>query len=211
MSNNKRILTLRSTDISVLNSGSDYYNTTVSAPTGIVSNNRCNLLFNNVSLRDLFGNEYYEKFEKFRITLAQAYVGNSITGISTTLTPALAQAQNLGVYLSGLPFDSPVYIPGIGQQQRALMGMMNLSVLPLVAGAAAGDLFNYPDNGLHYTFAKATNNLNLQIEIFCNDTGTYPVYSASTELRGQSVFTFVIEGIPTEETVQEPVVNRMIR
>ena len=84
MSNNKRILTLRSTDISVLNSGSDYYNTTVSAPTGIVSNNRCNLLFNNVSLRDLFGNEYYEKFEKFRITLAQAYVGNSITGISTT-------------------------------------------------------------------------------------------------------------------------------
>lgn len=211
MSNNKRILTLRSTDISTLNAGTDYYNTTVSTTTGIVSNNRCSLLFNNVSMRDLFGNEYYEKFDKFRISLAQAYVGNSTTGISATLTPALAQAQNLSVYLSGLPFDSPVYIPSIGQQQRAIMGMMNLSVLPLVAGAGSGDLFNYPDNGLSYTFSKSMTNVNMLIEIFCNDTGVYPVYSASTELRGQSVFTFVVEGIPNEETVQEPVLNRMIR
>lgn len=211
MSNNKRILTLRTTDISTLNSGTDYYNTTVSNANGTVSQNRNSFLFNNVGIRDLFGNEYYEQFDKFRISLAQAYVGQSLTGIATALTPELCQAQNLSVWLSGIPFDAPVYIPSVGQGGKAIMGLCNLSQLPLVAGAGSGDVFNYPENGLHYTFSKTSTNVNLLVELYSNDTGTFPTYTASTQLRGQCVFTFVIEGIPKEETIQQPVMNRMIR
>jgi len=212
MSSNKRILSLRTTDISTLNAGADYYNTTVSTATGIVANNRCNITFRNVSLRDLMGNEYYEKYEKFSISLAQAYVGQSYTAISATVTPDLAQAQNLGVWLSGLPFDTPIYIAGVGQQQKALMGCVQLGILPLVAGASQGDVTNFPNNSYAYTFSKSMTNVDINIQLLCNDTGAFPVYSAATQLRGQMVFTFVVEGLDNEETKQEPMpMNRMIR
>ena len=212
MSSNKRILTLRTTDISTLNAGSDYYNTTVSSSSGSVTNNRCNLTFNNVSFRDLMGNEYYEKFDKFKISLAQAYVGQSLTAISATVTPSLAQAQNLGIWLSGVPFDSPIYIASQGQSQKALMGCVQLSILPLVAGASSGDITNFPNNNFSYTFSKTATNTNLNIQLLCNDTATFPTYTASTELRGQMVFTLVVEGISKDETNQEEAPsNRMIR
>ena len=212
MSSNKRILTLRTTDISTLNAGADYYNTTVSSAAGIVANNRCNITFRNVSIKDLMGNEYYEQFDKFRISLAQAYVGQSLTAISATVTPALAQAQNLGIWLSGIPFDTPVYIASVGQQQKALMGCMQLSILPLVAGAASGDITNYPNNNYSYTFSKSATNVDMVIELLCNDTGTYPAFTAATQLRGQMVFTFVVEGIEKQETNQQPApANRLIR
>lgn len=212
MSSNKRILTLRTTDISTLNAGADYYNVTVSTATGTVTNNRCNITFRNVSFRDLMGHEYYEKFDKFRISLAQSYIGQSTTAIAATVTPALAQAQNLGIWLSGVPFDSPVYIAGVGQQQMALMGTAQLSILPLVAGAASGDLTNYPNNNFSYTFSKTATNTDLNIRLLCNDTADFPAFTAATQLRGQMVFTFVVEGIPKEETTQQPApATRMIR
>lgn len=212
MSSNKRILTLRTTDISTLNAGADYYNTTVSSTAGIVANNRCNITFRNVSFRDLMGHEYYEKFNKFRISLAQAYVGQSLTAIAASVTPALAQAQNLGIWLSGVPFDTPVYIASVGQQQKALMGCMQLSILPLVAGAASGDITNYPNNNYSYTFSKVITNTDLNIQLLCNDTADFPAFTAATQLRGQMVFTFVVEGIENEETEQQPApANRLIR
>ena len=212
MSSNKRILTLRSTDISTLNSGGDYYGVTISNSAGSVANNRCNITFNNVSFKDLMGNEYYEQFDKFRISLAQAYIGQSLTAISASVTPALAQAQNLGIWLSGIPFDTPIYIASQGQSQKALMGCVQLSILPLVAGAASGDVTNFPNNNFTYTFNKTATNTNINIQLLCNDTATFPAYTAATELRGQMVFTLVVEGIPKDETAQEPApANRLIR
>ena len=70
MNNKESILfSLKTTSINLSSVYNDYFDTTVSTPNGIVSNNRCSFTWYNINIRNIIGNTIYEKYDRFNITL----------------------------------------------------------------------------------------------------------------------------------------------
>ena len=127
----KRILILRSSDISSTNTNTTYYGNTIRNQVGTVSNNRDNMTWNNVNIRQIMGS-MYDKYERFNISLVSAYVGVAEDAwMASALQPtqAVENIRNLIVKLSGLPFDAPCWSQKKGQTQLAPMGTILLNRL----------------------------------------------------------------------------------
>ena len=69
--NNKEVITftLKTTSVDPSLVYTDYFGNTISNQNGIISNNRCNYTWYNINLRNILGNDIYEKYDKFNISL----------------------------------------------------------------------------------------------------------------------------------------------
>ena len=181
-----RLLNLSSYDINASDTLADYYNKTVSTPFGTVSDNRWSLTWNNIDLSKVFGDDFYNRFNLFKITLVNYNLLLSPTSaISTPITAQHYQDAYVNWFLQGLPFYPPVYNSTNG-------AVLNTGYLPL---DPTSPNFNIA-GGLSWTFTKVKTT-NISVNMRSVATGApYNPGSDSTYLWGHCTLTFQITGVP---------------
>jgi hypothetical protein len=169
----------------------DYFNTTISNSVGTITNNRYTVTWNNINLRQLMGDTYYNSYSKFSIKFTLGITNNLTT---TTLANSYKKYNDYCIdhYLSGLNFD-PL-------QNQVLVVTGSLFTLPTSAGALVGfSALNYGNtihNNPEYTFTKPTQDtVNITINILSTNTQQVIVPLTSAEILGHSSYTFEIKGI----------------
>lgn len=182
-----RLLNLSSYDINASDTLADYYNKTVSTPFGTVSDNRWSLTWNNIDLSKVLGDDFYNRFNLFKITLINYNLLLSPTSkISTQVTAQHYQDAYINWYLQGLPFYPPVY------NNIASGAVLNTGYIPLDPSSASFTM----TNSLSWSFTKVKTT-NISINMRSVATGLpYNPGSDTTYLWGHSTLTFQITGIP---------------
>jgi len=77
-------LCLKTFDINASDAQADYFNQTVTTTKGRISNNRSTYTWFNVNLRNLLSDEWYNKYDKFNISLVSATQSYFNLGIDTS-------------------------------------------------------------------------------------------------------------------------------
>lgn len=201
----KRILILRTTDILSTNTNSTYYGQTIRNQNGTISNNRDNMTWNNINMRQLLGS-MYDKYERFNISLVSAYIGVAEDAwMASALQPtqAVENIRNLVIKLGGLPFDAPVWSQKKGQTQLAPVGTILLNRLhdsEIIKGCGKPALQQYPQEANQYTFTKSCDISSINIQLHNVQTDTFPIYElygapTAPRLHGHCIFMFSIEGV----------------
>lgn len=212
----KKILILRTTDILSTNTNATYYGTTQETNSGIISNNRDNMTWKNVNMRQVLGT-LYDKYERFNISLVQATVGvaeDAWLASALQNTQAVEGIRNLVIKMGGMPFDAPIWSQKKGQTQLAPMGTILLNRLhdsEIIKGCGKATQQIYPAESCRYTFTKNCDNVNINIQLHNVQSDTYPVYDlygapTAPRLHGHCVFVFSIEGV-TKDTPERRVLK----
>ena len=174
--------------ISNSTTATDYFNTTISNTVGTITNNRYTTTWNNVNLRQLMGDTYYNSYSKFAIKF--------MVGTNNVLnTTVLANSYNknnsyfVDYYLSGLPFDP-------SQSQVVINSGVQIG-MPTTAGAALGfGIGSFFTDVPQYTFNKPSQDtVNLTINILSTNTQQNIVPATSAEIIGHGIYVFEIKGI----------------
>jgi len=201
--NETRVLTLRSYDINASNTATDYYNTTVTTAAGEVTNNRMTLTWNNVNLRQLMGDPFYDKFDKFHIRLNTLLTGQTLTAVVSPATAASVDARSVVMYLSGLAFDPSPYNQGSSTHSASKV-QFTMNVLPAIAttaGLGVGAVNVYAvGQSPSYTFSKTADSPTIKIDIVQQSNQQPFTPAAATSLYGHMDFIFEIHGISESET-----------
>lgn len=213
-SNEIRNLTLRSYDINASNTASAYYNTVVTTAAGTVADNRMTLTWNNVNLRQLMGDAFYNKFDKFHIRLNTWLIGQTQTAIIAVQTAASTDARAVDVYMSGLAWDPAPYNQGSATHSAGRVQIMS-SVLPLIGttaglGVAQSVSYGY-GQAPSYTFSKNSDSPTITIQMLQQSNQTAFVPAADTSLYGHMDFIFEIHGLDDNETATQIDRNLMAR
>jgi len=181
----KRNLILNTEWISNSLNAADYFNTTISNSVGTISNNRYTITWNNINLRQLMGDTYYNTYSKFSIKM-------NATQTSTLSTTTLATSYNavntyyVDHYLSGLTFDPSV--------NRVLIASGS-NVRP-PAGSSLGYGIGFAPQNPNYIFSKpAQDTVNITINLVTINTQQPIVPLTSAEIFGHSLYVFEIKGI----------------
>ena len=189
-------LILNTFDISSSISTTDYYNATIDNQFGTISNNRCNITWKNINLRNLLGT-IYDKYETFNLYLYQV----SQTG-AFGVVPSSSPFLLVDIKLNGLQFLNNTY----NNTSRNNTGAVFLTSYLLNnahnrSGGTVTPMF-YPTI---FTFGKNTENMNINIEMKCTRDNEYPTLLAPTAVPlvtsyafGTFNFMFKIKGIPTK-------------
>jgi hypothetical protein len=184
----KRNLILSTEWISTSLNAEDYFNTTISNSIGTITNNRYTNTWNNINLRQLMGDTYYNTYSKFGIKINTAVSNNLLT---TNLANSYNKSNNYCIdhYLSGLPFD-----PSVNQ---VLFASGTNATQPTTAGTSLGfGLGPYSPTNPEYIFSKpAQDTVNLTINIVSTNTQQPIVPLTSAEIIGHSLYVFEIKGI----------------
>jgi hypothetical protein len=189
MTTEVRNLVLYTAWISNSTTATDYFNTTISNTVGTITNNRYSVTWNNINLRQLMGDTYYNSYSKFSIKILQGNINNLLT---TTLANSYKKFNDycFDIYLSGLNF-----VPSLGQ---VLISSGNVISMPTSAGANLGygvPASRYPTTP-EYTFTKpAQDTVNITINILSTNTQQVIVPLTSAEILGHSIYNFEIKGI----------------
>ena len=103
-------LVLNTLDISTDISAATYYNHIIDNQFGTITNNRCNLTWKNINLKNLLGVLYdrYETFNLYLYQIAQS-CAFSITAPIVAAAPSSAPFLLVDVRLKGLPFLNNTY------------------------------------------------------------------------------------------------------
>lgn len=184
----KRNLILSTEWISTSLNAEDYFNTTISNSVGTITNNRYTNTWNNINLRQIMGDTYYNTYSKFSIK-----INTSVSNI--LLTTYLANSYNrvnkycVDHYLSGLTFD-----PSVSQ---VLFASGSNTLLPVTAGTSLGfGVGPYITINPEYVFSKpAQDTVNLTINTVTTNTQQPIVPLTSAEIIGHSLYVFEIKGI----------------
>jgi hypothetical protein len=210
--NEYRVLTLRSYDINASNTATDYFNTTVTTPAGEVADNRMTLCWNNVNLRLLMGDAFYNKFDKFHIRLNTLLIGQTQTAVLATQTAASADARSVEMYMSGLAWDPAPYNQGSSTKSAGRV-QFSMNVLPQIAATAGlgiGQVSVFAmGQSPSFTFSKTADSPTIKIHIVQQSNQQPFVPAAATSLYGHFDFTFEIHGISENETMTTPDRNLM--
>jgi hypothetical protein len=184
----KRNLILSTEWISTSLNAADYFNTTITNSVGTITNNRYTNTWNNINLRQLMGNTYYNSYSKFSIKINTAVSNNLLT---TNLANSYNKSNNYCIdhYLSGLPFDQSV--------NQVLFASGTNATQPTTAGTSLGfGLGPYSPTNPEYIFSKpAQDTVNLTINIVSTNTQQPIVPLTSAEIIGHSLYVFEIKGI----------------
>jgi len=175
--------------ISDSTNAADYYNTTISNSVGSISNNRSTNTWNNINLRQLMGDTYYNTYSKFTITstdieqnvLNTTYLANTYRRVNDYFSD---------LYLSGLQFDPSI--------TDALIGTGVALTPPTGAGQTVGFglTTNKNDTGPIYVFNKPQQDtVNITINRKITSTQQFCIPLSSDEILGHSVYFFEIKGI----------------
>jgi len=174
---------LKTTSINASTVFADYLNTTISTPTGVITNNRNTMTWFNVNLRNLLG-PMYDKYNAFNLCL------NSYAMSSSGTSTILNDNATLHIYLSGLSFLS-----NDNQSTGVSNNNVILRQLKLPVGASVTDNQTFTDK-VYFTFLKNCDNVNLTIELKTVVTNTYPnVSGVANNLQGHMAFNFSIYGV----------------
>jgi hypothetical protein len=166
----------------------DYFNTTISNSVGTISNNRNSMTWNNINLRQLMGDTYYNSYNKFSIKISGSTTNVLLT---TSLANSYRKSNDyfFDYYLSGLQFD-----PSLSQ---VLISSGNLLYPPTTAGALLGyGSATKRDANPEYTFIKPQQDtVNISINLLIANTQQICVPQSSNEILGHSLYNFEIKGI----------------
>lgn len=202
-SNEYRVLTLRSYDINASNTAADYFNTVVTTPAGEVADNRMTLTWNNVNLRQLMGDSFYNKFDKFHIRLNTLLIGQTTTAVLTPQTAAATEARSVEMYMSGLAWDPAPYNQGSSTHSAGRV-QFSMNVLPQIAataGLGVGQVSVFAvGQSPSFTFSKTADSPTIKIHIVQQADQLPFVPAAATSLYGHMDFTFEIHGLAESET-----------
>ena len=205
MSNEIRNLVLRSYDINASNANTVYFSATGAAvvtAAGSVADNRNTMIWNNVNLRLMMGDTFYNKFNKFHIRLNTFYQGQMTTSIVVTSATS-TDARSVDIYLSGLAFDPAPYNQGSASKSAGRVQIIS-SILPAIgtaAGQGVGAVTNYSyGQSPSFTFSKTADSPTIKIEIVLANTQVAFVPASNLLFYGHTEFNFEIHGIPDEET-----------
>ena len=195
--NNKEVITftLKTTSIDPSLVYTNYFGNTITTPSGIVTNNRCNFTWYNINLRNILGNYIYEKYDKFNISLNT--VAMSSQGSSTTMTP---DARTLYIKMSGLP-----WLSSYDTNNPTTYATLNAIVIPTTASTTYLNNINNPQI---LTFLKSVDNVNINIVLHSIELDNFDNYADATQLFGQ--FSFLFSITPVIEDHIDITRNRMI-
>ena len=134
--NNKEVITfsLKTTSIDPSIIYTDYFNKTVTTPNGIVSNNRCSFTWYNINLRNIVGNNMYEKYDKFNISLNTIAMSSQATNTSMTVDPRI-----LYIKCSGLP-----WISSYNSSNASTYATLNVIQIPITPSVTYLNNINNP-------------------------------------------------------------------
>lgn len=205
-SNEIRTLALRSYDINPSNSAATYYSATgapVVTAAGIVADNRMTMTWNNVNLRQLMGDTFYNKFDKFHIRLNTFMMGQNGTSVLAAQTVASSDARSVDIYMLGLPWDPSPYNQGSATKSAGRVQIMStvLPILPTTAGLGVGQSVSYGyGQSPSHTFSKTADSPTITIQIVTASTQTAYIPASNALLYGHCDFIFEIHGLVDEET-----------
>ncbi len=183
--NNKEVITfsLKTTSIDSSVFYTDYFGKTITTNTGIVTNNRCNYKWFNINLRNILGDEIYQKYNKFNLSLNT--VTMSSQGSSTTMTP---DARTLYIKMSGLPWLSS-YGSNSTSSNSSTFAILNVIQVPTTPGATYLNNINNPQI---LSFTKNSENVTINIVLHSVEYDLFDTYADATQLFGQFGFIFSI-------------------
>lgn len=210
-----RALVLRSYDINPSNSAATYFSATgapVITAAGTIADNRMTMTWNNVNLRQMMGDTFYNKFDKFHIRLNIFKIGQNATSVIATQTVATADARSADIFMLGLPWDPAPYNQGSSTKSAGRVEIMAvvLPIIPATAGLGIGQSINYGyGQSPSYTFSKTADSPTITIQIVTASTQTAYIPAASTLLYGHSEFIFEIHGLADSETMT-PIDNNLM-
>lgn len=211
MSNEIRNVVLRSYDINASNTNTVYFNIVINTAAGTVADNRNTMTWNNVNLRQMMGDTFYDKFNKFHIRLNTLYTGLMTTSVATA-TATTTDARSVDIYMSGLAFDPAPYNQGSSTKSagRVQIGSSILQALSTSAGLSPGQTTNYGlGQSPSYSFSKTSDSPTIKIEIVLSNTQVAYVPATNLLGYGHTEFNFEIHGLPDEETATTPDSNLM--
>lgn len=184
-----RVLNISSYDINASDTLADYYNKTVSTAYGTVSDNRWSLTWNNIDMSKVMGDEFYNRYNLFKISLVSYNLATAPTSsISTAITAQHYQDFHVNWFLQGLPF-----YPDVSSNSLSSNGaLLTSGYIPLDVSYA-----NYTlTNSLSWTFRKVKT-INLSLNMKCAATNSpYNPGSDSNYLWGHSNLSLQIVGVP---------------
>ena len=205
MSNEIRNLVLRSYDINPSNTNTVYFSATGAAvvtAAGSVADNRNTMIWNNVNLRLMMGDTFYDKFNKFHIRLNSFYQGMTTTSVAAA-TAATTDARAVDIYMSGLAFEPSPYNQGSASKSagRVQITTAILPILATTAGLGVGSVTNYSyGQSPSFTFSKTADSPTIKIEMVIANTQAAYIPLTNLLIYGHTEFNFEIHGIPDEET-----------
>jgi hypothetical protein len=184
-----RVLNISSYDINASDTLADYYNKTVSTPYGTVSDNRWSLTWNNIDMSKVMGDEFYNRYNLFKISMVSYNLATAATSrISTAITAQHYQDFNVNWFLQGLPF-----YPNVPANSMSSNGaLLSSGYIPLDVSYA-----NYTvTTSVAWTFRKVKT-VNLSLNMKCAATNApYNPGADSNYLWGHSNLSLQIVGIP---------------
>ena len=184
-----RVLNISSYDINASDTLADYYNKTVSTAYGTVSDNRWSLTWNNIDMSKVMGDEFYNRYNLFKISLVTYNLATAATSrISTAITAQHYQDFHVNWFLQGLPF-----YPDVSSNSLSSNGaLLTSGYIPLDVSYA-----NYTvTTSLAWTFRKVKT-INLSLNMKCAATNSpYNPASDSNYLWGHSNLSLQIVGVP---------------
>ena len=185
--NNKEVITfsLKTTSIDPSIIYTDYFNKTVTTPNGIVSNNRCSFTWYDINLRNIVGNNMYEKYDKFNISLNTIAMSSQATNTSMTVDPRI-----LYIKCSGLP-----WISSYNSSNASTYATLNVIQIPITPSVTYLNNINNPQI---LTFSKNTENVNINIVLHSIELDNFDIY-LSDQLFGHFSFLFSISGVIEDE------------
>jgi len=209
MSNEIRNICLRSYDINASNTNTVYFSATGAAVTtafGSVADNRNTMTWNNVNLRQMMGDAFYQKFNKFHIRLNSLYSGQMTTSIAAASATS-TDARSVDIYMSGLAFDPAPYSQGSSTKSAGRVQICS-SILPAIgttAGLGVGQVTNYSyGQSPTFSFSKTADSPTIKIEIVLANTQVAFVPATNLLFYGHTEFNFEIHGLLDEETATTP-------
>ena len=214
MSNEIRNLVLRSYDINASNTNTVYFSATGAAvvtAAGSVADNRNTMIWNNVNLRQMMGDTFYNKFNKFHIRLNSFFQGMTTTSVAAA-TAATTDARSVDIYLSGLAFEPSPYNQGSASKSagRVQITTAILPILATTAGQGVGSVTNYSyGQSPSFTFSKTADSPTIKIEMVIANTQAAYIPLTNLLIYGHTEFNFEIHGIADEETATTPDSNLM--
>ena len=209
-SNETRNLVLRSYDINASNAIADYFNLTVTTPAGIVTENRLNLTWNNVKLRQMMGDPFYNKFDKFQIRLNSVFIGQTPESLAANNNSNNQGGRSQDIYMRGLPFEPSPYDQGSSSKSsgKVQIGTVILPILGTTVGRGVGQITNYQyGQSPSFTFSKTADSPTINIQLLVSTTQAPYAVAGDINLYGHMEFSFEIVGLTKQNELRSLVLR----
>jgi len=188
-------LILNTFDINPAVFAADYYNQTIDNQYGTITNNRCNITWKNINMRQVLG-EMYDKYETFNMYLYQVVQSSALSGgtpalPSTGLAPIGGQNGLVDIRIKGLQFLNNTYNPV--SRNNTTSAFLTSYVLNIGASTAVGTVTPM-FNPTILTFSKSVENVDINIEMKTTREQFNPPINNATAL-GTFIYLFKFYGI----------------